>query len=350
MTVSTRRSAWILAAVFSTVLTACDSTGPSSAFDPEITADAMSQMAVAGEEAGEAFAGLALAGDLFTQTSAAELLPSDGRILMDPASARTFATSAVVQPFFPSNYLGVTFVWSHAEERYVASEEAGAPADGIRLIYYAVDPFTHQPAEPLTALGRIDLRDLSGASSQRLGVAVVSTSGSTDVTLADYFLDASYTSTQQETSVRQVADGYLSNGVARLDFDLVNEAAVTETGFTLDQSYEMALAGTDVRVAYQGTLAGDWASEEGTLDIVASVEGNGTSVRFELSAAGEQLEGGVYHGSDLVATISGTGDAPVFTNAATGEPLTAEQLEALAEIFHAVEGLFELAEGIFPGE
>ena len=349
MKVRARHCAWVLAAL-STTLTACDdATAPLGAFDPEVTAEAMSQMAVAGEDAGEAFAGLSLAGDLFSGSTAAELLPSARHgVLMDPAGARSFATSAATAPFFPSNYLGVTFVWSHGQQRYVESAETGAPADGIRLIYYAVDPFTHRPSQPLTALGRIDLRDLSSASSQRLGVTVVRSADGSDVTLADYILDASYSATEETISVRQVAEGYLSNGMDRLNFDLANEATLTETDFLLEQDFEMALAGTDVRVSYQGSISGDWSAEEGTLEIAATVEGDGTSVRFELSAEGDALTGAVYHGSTLVASISGTGDEPVFTNEATGEPLTGEQLEALAEIFRSVEGLFELAAGIFP--
>lgn len=349
MKVRTRHCAWVLAALSISLIACDDATAPLGAFDPQLTAEAMSEMAVAGEGAGEAFAGLALAGDLFSGSTAADLLPSPEQgLLMDPAGARSYATSAATAPFFPSNYLGVTFVWSHGQQRYVESADAGAPADGIRLIYYAVNPATGRPAQPITPLGHIDLRDLSGAASQRLGVAVVETAGEADITRADYVVDASYTATDQEMSVRQAAGGYLSDGVHRLDFDLVNEATMTETDFLLEQTYEIALADSDARVAYEGSIAGEWAAEEGTLEIAASVEGNGTTVRFELGATGDAIEGGVYHGSMLVATISGTGDQPVFTNAVTGEPLTPEQLEALAEIFHAVEGLLDLAAGIFP--
>lgn len=78
--------------------------------------------------------------------------------------------------------------------------------------------------------------------------------------------------------------------------------------------------------------------------------GNGTSLRFEVTATGELIEGGVYHGSQLVAHISDSPEGPVFTDAATGEPLTAEQLESLGRVFHAVDDMFELAERLFPGE
>ena len=346
----TRRSAWIVGALAFLPLAGCESTTGPGEFDPVVTADAMAEMQVAGEEVGEAFAGLALAGNLFAGSGAQLMLPTaEHGVMMDVATARAYADPAVAADFFPSNYLGVTFVWNFAEEGYVASDEPGAPEDGIRVVYYAVDPFTHMPAEPLTALGRIDLRDLSTAASQRLGIAIVRTAGEDDVTLADYFLDASYTATETSFGVRQIADGYLSDGAARLDFELVNEMDLNEEQLILDQSYEMSLAGTDIGVAYEGTFTGDWETEAGTAEIAATVTGNGTSVRFELAVdAEEMLTGSVYHGSELVATISGTGDEPVFTNAATGEPLTAEQLEALAEIFRAVEGLFELAEGIFP--
>lgn len=348
MTVRGRLSPWVLA-LAPLMLAGCDgdATGP-GIFDPALTAEAMHDMEAAGDEVGEAFVSLSLAGSLFDGSTAAAMMPSSERgLLMDESATRLYAAS--VGPFFPSNYLGVTFVWSFAEQRYVPSEETGAPTDGIRVVYYAVDPTTEAPAEPLNALGYIDLRDLSGAASQRLGVQVVRTTGGSNTTLADYYLDASYSSTATELSVRQQAEGYLSNGTDRLDFDLVNDASFTETDFIVEQAYEMALAGTDVRVTYDGVIALDWETETGSITISATVAGHGSSVRFELSSDGETLEGGVYHGDRLVATISGTGDAPVFTNAETGEELTAEQLEHLAGIFHSVERMFELAAGLFPG-
>lgn len=347
MKITTRLRFAVVAALMGATLTACDdATAPVGTFDPEVTAAAMADMVAASEDMEEAWVGMALAGGLFENTSSASLLPGGGTILLDAVATRDYADRFGTRAFFPSNYLGVTFVWNQGQQGYVASEETGAPEDGIRVIYYAVNPTNGRPSNPLTPLGYIDLRDLSTAASDRLGVTVEQT-GDAAATLADYFIDLSYSSTQDETVVEQVSEGYLSNGSDRLDFDLANVVTITETTLTLDQSYEMSLAGTDVRVSYDGALSGDWAGESTTLSIDATITGSGTTVRFEIASDGELVDGGVYHGSVLVATISGSADHPVFTSAATGEELTAAQLEALADVFSAVEGLFELAGGIF---
>ena len=222
-------------------LAACDdSTGPGADFDAVASADAMATMVATGEELAPAFGSMQAAGDLFVDESVAMLVASGPAL--DPAVTSRLAEAPGTRAFFPSNYLGVTFAYSEAEGRYLPTEAAGAPADGIRILYYAVDPYTGEP-QVGSPLGHIDLRDLSGATSSRLTVEVVNTAGAAPVTLADYLVDVAWTFTDGALGAETRSEGYLSNGSERLDFDLEQAVLLSETEVRFTQDYAMSLAG-----------------------------------------------------------------------------------------------------------
>ncbi|MGH7445679.1 MAG: hypothetical protein ACREKM_12410, partial [Longimicrobiales bacterium] len=121
-------------------LAACDeAVGVAGEFDAGATTLSMETMSDVGEQSADAFASMAVAGpQVFEGTSSGALLPSDHRLITAASTERFVSLQS--QPFFPSNFLGVTFVFSETEERYIQSDDTGAPADGVRVLYYAVDP------------------------------------------------------------------------------------------------------------------------------------------------------------------------------------------------------------------
>lgn len=336
------------ALIFGVTFAACDDvTAPAGEFDARSTANAMQDMVAATQGMEDAFLSMELASPLFASSSSADLLPGrDGLALPDVDASRRLAAASAMATFFPSNFLGVTFVWDESSHSYTAGSETGAPADGIRVVYYAVDPITHQPASPLNALGYVDLRDLSTAASDRLGVAVVSTAGGAPVTLADYYIDVSYTATDSELGVRFESVGFLSNATDQLNFDLGQDVAVSQTGIVLTQDFTMGLEGSDLSVRYQGSLAGGFEGETVGLDVTATITNGPDRVVLDLQADEQSLNGSIAHNGTPVALVTGTLHAPQFTDP-DGQPLTQEQIDALGEFFAAVEGLFELAAGIF---
>jgi len=353
ISIRSRRSA-LAALLVTSVAAACgDSTGPSGPFDPQGAAQAVQEMVAATDGLQDAFGSVQLAAPLFESSASADLLPGGGGWVL-PAPGVTRELAAAYDPaalelaaFFPSNYLGVTFVWDEQEGAYVPSGQAGAPSDGIRLVYYAVDPFTQQPVSPLTPLGHVDLRDLSTAASERLGATVVRTSGGAPVTLADYYIDVSYSVTQTQIVVQVESVGYLSNGTDRLDFDMGQDATLTSSNdVVVTQDFRMSLEGTDVSVRYQAELAGNLEESGATLELTATVNRGGDRLVFNLQLGVETLDGSVVHNGSTVALIAGTPESPEFTNGA-GEPLTEADLAALEDLFDALASLFELAEGIF---
>ena len=337
------RGALALALILGAGLTACDDlTAPEADFDPQSTAEAMETMVAASEDLGAAFGSLEAAGGLFTDEGAAMLRA--GGPAADASALRAFAGSPAAA-YFPSNYLGVTFAWNASDAAYVPTELEGAPEDGIRVLYYAVDPFTQEPVDVESPLGRIDLRDLSSASSDRLGVMVVRTADG-EATLADYFVDASWATDQQSIEVDLVSEGYLSNGEERLDFDLAQSVLLSETAAQFSQDYDMWV-GNEIRVHYVGAISGMPGSEDGgAVSLEVSVEHAGATAVFDIDATAEGLDGTVQYGGVAVAHISGTAEEPVFTDA-SGEQVDPAELEALRVIFGALNGLFEVAAGIF---
>lgn len=329
-------------------LSACDSTmSPAADFDPEPMALAMDSMVSATDAMANAFGSMDAAGTVL-DAAAAGLLPSSGTgILPAPMVASSVVERLAAEGFFPSTVLGVTYVFDATSGAYVASDQAGAPADGLRIIYYAMDPALHQPASPLTPLGYVDLRDLGTTSSLRLGITVVSTSGSAEVTLADYYIDITPSITDTAIGATLSAVGYISDGTRQVDFDLGQTMVLGQTSLTLTQDFTLGLAGTGLQVSYQGTLTGDYQSEApAALDLTVSLTNGSESVVFDLTAQQDSLDGIISHNRTVVVNIGGTFDQPEFTDP-NGEALDPSQIQTLQQLFEGVASIFETAQEVF---
>lgn len=328
-------------------MTACDdAVAPGGDFDAASAAQAMESMvsAVDTAELEHAFGSLEAASTVLDGGVAA--LAADP---VSPAPATLQAVDpAVSADVLPPEILGTTYAWSEAEMAYVPTEGGAAPEDGIRVIYYAIDPVSGQPASPLNELGYVELRDLSTTASDRLGVKVVSTSGDAG-TLADYYLDLSFTLTQSSFTFDVSSMGYLSNGTDQLNFDVAHGLSATETEITITQSYSLDLEGTDNAVSYSATLTGDPQSqgeESGTMQATAVITDGTQTVELVVSWAGTTLDGTLYHNTDPVVLISGTLDEPQFAGP-DGEPLTEEQLAALQSLWESIGEMFDFVENLF---
>jgi hypothetical protein len=336
---------WVLLGLLLLPVVACDDgSSPATEFDAESTAEVMAELASVSAELEPALASLEAASEVLPGESMAGLV-WDGAAPQPSVSALRAVAELRAEASFPAEVLGVTFVWDVAEGRYVASELEGAPADGLRVIYYAVDPVTREPASPLNELGHVDLRDLSTEASNRLAVEVVSTASPTPVALASYYVDVSFTITQSSLDVASEAVGYLSDGTERLDFDLSQDVALSETELVVTQAFAMALEGRDQGVSWQSTLSGDPANETAELSVLATVTNGAEEVVLDLTGAGDVLDGEIRYQGATVAYIGGTFAEPEFTDP-NGDPLSSAQWSALTEVWQAFEGLFELAEGL----
>lgn len=346
----------ILGMPLALMLAACsDSTGlDKTEFDAlETAASVQNVTSVAGAE-GDALIGLGLAGEALASHggASAALVPSrsGGEGLLPGAeAARRLALDPAAM--FPSNLLGKTLVYDVEAEQYVVDEAAsGAPEDGVRFLYYAINPVTGRPAAPLNQLGYLDLIDQSTPASTRLGIRVVDTSGGTEVELLDYYIDVSYEQTSERVDVFLKAVGSVSDGSKTLEFDLDRTASFTEGSESFDFAVDhtLSVAGTNNSINLRGEAAIPVGDEEpATFTATMTIRHGGNEAVLEATVAESgALSGELTHNGVTAVVLGGTTDAPSFTRA-DGSALSAAELEALDDVWEAVEGVFDFAEQVF---
>jgi len=237
-------------------------------------------------------------------------------------TAPSFGSSASLA-LFPADLLGKTFVFNPALERYEIDDTAtGAPADGVRLILYAVDPVLRQILEPLDPVGYLDLIDVSTASSDALRlVAVIE---------GETFLDYTASVTQTTSSATIAAEGFLSDGTDQVDFDL--SLTATLAGVSLD--YLLSAGGNSVHL--EASFSGGGEDEfEATL----TIEGDNTIV-LSVTVTPSTVSGEITYNGDVAVTISGGPDEVTFARP-DGTPLTAQEISALEALGAIIEELFD---------
>jgi len=265
----------------------------------------------------------AVAAAPFDPTSAAQARTAVQRVRALHAAGPSFGSAGSLA-IFPADLLGATFVFNPDTDRYEEDPAAtGAPADGIRLILYAVDPVLGRIIEPPDPVGYLDLRDVSSPSSDALRIVAVIEG----VTYLDYTASA----TQTTSSVTIAAEGFLSDGTDQLDFDL--SFVVSNGGVSLD--YLLSSGGNSVRLEASFTEQGD-DQFEATL----TVEGDGDTVVMHIEVTPSTLSGQITYNGDVAVTITGTPDDPVFARP-DGTPLTQQELNALFLLGEIFEEIFE---------
>jgi len=325
--------------------TACDDgTSPAADFDPQGAAETMASMtsAVATESLTDAFGSLQNASMLFSGAMGDVVAQSP--TAMDVRELRDADVAADV---IPNEYNGNTYVWSPDSMRYVVGDGTGAPTNGVRVVYYAIDPTTGMPAAPLNALGYVDLDDLSTDASNRLGITIFRNAD--EVTLADYYLDLSFAFTQSSFDYDIASVGYLSNGTDQLNFDLSQGMSITEVQLTIDQAYSLDLEGTDRAMSFTATVTGDPQSESedpATMDAEATISNGNRTISIQISFADSVVDGTISDNGTAVVSIAGTLDDPVFTDT-DGNELTQQQLSALNGVWDAMGEMFDFVEELF---
>jgi hypothetical protein len=236
--------------------------------------------------------------------------------------------SAVI---FPPELLGKTFEWDTTSVQYQVSDRAGAPANGVRLILYALDlggsPIVTQE------IGYADLKDESAGTTQRMHLLVV---GAT-VTYLDYTVAATPGATAETGTVTVV--GYITDGLHRLDFNC--PVTLTSTSATLDIAFDVNAENAHVRLQLTVTPI---QTSGLRLDIDFSLQFGGEVVTLTgtdtVTDAGESGSLTVRVNGGLYATITITNGETSFTGGG-GQQLTADDLTALNALFNAFGEVLE---------
>lgn len=230
---------------------------------------------------------------------------------------------------FPPAVLGRTFVYDDVTlEWRVDEERTGAPATGIRVVWYATDG----SGNPLGSqeIGYFDLTDQDSDGLSRLGVEVVRTTGEAPVTLADYTVGYASAGSGSLWSEQLEAEGFISqDGEDLLTFVLSGAASGDSATEAETRSFDLDFNTERLSYAFdlERTAAPDLESIDD--DVVIQVNHGGAITRLELTLtqtdAALQASGGLHHQGAPVATISSGSGGLIYTKPGGGSFSGADQ-------------------------
>lgn len=244
-------------------------------------------------------------------------------------------TTAAIE-VLPPAILGTTFAYDLTAESYVPTNLTGAPANGVRFLLYAVNPVTGEPTAPLQEVGYADVIDEGNATVTSLRLLVVS--GGT--TYLDYDVDV----TAGLSSGVAVVDGFVTNGVDRVNFDLRNEVSVG-SGLSATLDYTLDVPTRDVTVDWRVALA-DILSETSTAAIDLEMSGPNGQVRVSGDVVAGSGVLAVQVNGEPFALITVSPDAPPVITDPSGAPLSPEAEAALRSVFDMVEDVADVFEDL----
>lgn len=238
---------------------------------------------------------------------------------------------AAEQAIFPVNVLGKTLVWDTTLNRYVVdSTLTGAPATGVRFRLYLVgDTTLHRPQKPLIVVGYVDLTDKSNAQANKLGVLIKYLSQ----TIADYTI----TGTLTTSGLGLGAQGYITDGTARLDFDL--QVQVTVENVVLNYT----LTGSN---GFQAIVQASLNVATDVTTVLWRVASGGNSIELDLTAGAITATGQILFNGVTVATVTGSQANPTIV-ASGGHTLTPQDVASLRGVFAGFMELMDQVDGVF---
>jgi hypothetical protein len=229
----------------------------------------------------------------------------------------------------PTSLEGTTFVWDLSSSTYVASDQSGAPSDGVRFLLYAIDPVTSRPADPLVVVGYVDLVDHSTSSTVDVQVKVVD--GGT------VYLQYSVTAHSTATGGVVELTGYASNGSTLANFDLKSSVTDNNGSPVIALNYHLGVPSRHLALDWSATLS-NVSDTEVVVTVDFTVSGPNGTVRLVGTVGTDGGTLTVKVNGSLFATMTVTpGSDPVITGA-DGATLTAEEQESLESIFSFYEG------------
>ena len=253
-------------------------------------------------------------------------------------SSRLRASLASPEALFPANVLGKTMVWDTLTSSYVIGQQAGAPANGMRLLLYFADPQTLLPFKPLQVVGYLELTDKSTPQADKLGVSlmIVQTQvASYDITLV--------TTT---TSARATAAGHFLDGTAqnRVDFSF-DQSININTGALVSTNDLTGADGGAIHVVLTANILTN------ALNIVSRISRDNAALEVGIAGSGSgPFTGAVKYNGATVGTVTGDPDAPLIPGT-SGHTFTAAETAAVVAIFAGtLELVTDVANGVFaPG-
>lgn len=209
-------------------------------------------------------------------------------LVIDPAGSGTLLDGAhrlpalaaapeVVQPFvdIPPELQDQVIVYDLSTGEFVPDpDRSGAPAGGMRVIYYALDGTGTEVRLPLVERGYIDLTDADAGGQSRLRSVIVNNETGSDITIADVVQAYALTGTATDSTETVDGAGFFSDGQTQINFALT--ASSTEAIGSDDASY-------DYDVSFNGPSGGFQFSWNGTFDSGAQQHVDTFGIDFDSS-------------------------------------------------------------------
>ena len=217
-------------------------TGPADDFDPAQSAADLEAISAAFDS--DVLESLGATGESFSAVSgvpamAVQMLEASTDLAIESYTgrisesgrrmARTLMSASSSVVLIPDAFRGRTYVFDSVDGWSVDEALTDAPANGMRFTLYAIDPITHDIAEPLNAFGHVDIMDESTATAGSVRLSVVS--GTTE--FVNYAVTVQLLVNEFSVNIA----GFVSDGTTQVDFDLSTISPVYDTdgvltGFT----------------------------------------------------------------------------------------------------------------------
>jgi len=336
------------------VIACSDSTGPGSLANPTQFSAAVAS--IDSSFTSPVFASFAAVGGVVTATGPTAVAPFGGllagtlphlpglagRAFSNAERARALqrlapALSLMASPsgIFPDSIRGTTFTYDCGGLTYIRDTVSGADPNGIRIVLYAADQGGGAIICPTTEVGTLDIIDVGTTTVPAVRVLV---KGTNAVTYVDYTVSG----TSTNTSFTATVAGYVTDGTHRLDFSYTITGNLT--GVTANATLDNDAADAHVALYERLSVNGDKLS----FSIDYRISHGGETVRLAGSMTVDSLGnvtahftvqagGGTF--ATITATPSDTGAVETFRGPG-GRELTADELDAIEQLFEAPQNLF----------
>lgn len=325
---------------------ACEGSGPAALDEAGVRADlsaataavgspATASLGALGPQISAAIGGLGVVADV----PAALLADPNAVVAREELRARLLDRDRSVLADLPQVALGRTFVYDTLEDRYVVSDRAGAPANGVRFVLYAVDTATDEIQLPLSETGYADLT--RSITDQAIMARVEAYLG---VASAVKVLDYSATVSGTVTAPRITVAGFARNAGDSLTFSLVSALSLANQTIAIDWRAAVPSRGLASRV--QQTISGGDLPSVMIDGLLQSASGNVGIGGTILRDTGGTLTVTVNGRTFATITVDAFGDeTPTILNA-QGQPLTEQQADMLEDIMDWFEDAFDFYEDL----
>lgn len=338
-------------AALSLVLAGCggDSSGPDAPFDGQGTSADMSAMDDV--FASEKFASFDAAAGAINSTlgenvefaiaarpSSSALRSRVGASLYGQRVVRNFRRSGGAAGFAAAaaeadDYRGKTFVYNTISGEYEVSDRTGAPSNGVRFILYSVNPITHVPTQPLDEIGYAQVVVSHAGSSASTSASIRLTLVSENVTYIDYSVGVTANETNQSAALS--IEGFVTDGTEQLNFDTRFEVNINAR--TAGLSFAAHLLERNFRVSMNLAFQ-DQENDDVLATVSLQARGEHGRVSITGNATNDVGTLTVRVNGDVFATIEATGSGDPVITGSNGQPLTAEEQQALRDIFALFDG------------